>query len=121
MLLPIFALGEGASGFSGLSTNGCLGLLGIGCFSTGLARCGYVWVISKAGSVAGSLLTYIVPVAALAMSWVFLGEVPTEAKILGALLVGVAITCTLLGTSAVARSRSPASSKPSMNPAVSTT
>ncbi|HEY7269094.1 MAG TPA: DMT family transporter, partial [Dehalococcoidia bacterium] len=109
IIVPFVATREGFTSFSGLSAEGWLGLLGIGCFATGLARCGYVWVIAEAGSVAASLLTYIVPAAAMVLGWLFLHETPGASAILGAVAVAAAVTCVLRGVSPSSpeRSRSP--------------
>ena len=97
-----------------------LALFSIGFLVTGLARCGYVWVIGAAGSVTASLLTYVVPAATLGFAWVFLGEMLTLSEWLGALLVGVSVTCVLFGTAIAAAFRrrwlSPASRSPLPEP-----
>jgi drug/metabolite transporter (DMT)-like permease len=97
-----------------------LALFSIGFLVTGLARCGYVWVISAAGSVTASLLTYVIPAATLGFAWVFLGEILTLSEWLGALLVGVSVTCVLFGTAIAAAFRrrwlSPASRSPLAEP-----
>jgi len=82
-----------------------LALFSIGFIVTGLARCGYVWVIGASGSVTASLLTYVVPAATLGFAWVFLGEMLTWAEWLGGLLVGLSVSCVLFGTAIAARFR----------------
>jgi drug/metabolite transporter (DMT)-like permease len=103
VLVPAVVLHEGAGGYAELDLLGWLGLLGIGIFVTGVARCGYVWVISVAGSVTGSLLTYIVPAAALVLGLVFMGETITWMKAMGATLIAASITCVLFGQAFVER------------------
>ena len=68
VIVPVVTLREGIGGYADLSAAGWLGLLAVGFITTGVGRCGYVWVIAKAGSVSASLLTYIVPVAALLLA-----------------------------------------------------
>ena len=80
VVIPAVAYYDGVGGFQDLSRAGWLSLLGIGVMSTAIARCGYVWVISVAGSVTASLLTYIVPAAALVLGFVFLGETVNWSK-----------------------------------------
>jgi drug/metabolite transporter (DMT)-like permease len=82
-----------------------LALFSIGFIVTGLARCGYVWVIGASGSVTASLLTYVVPAATLGFAWVFLGEMLTWSEWLGGLLVGLSVSCVLFGTAIAARFR----------------
>jgi len=82
-----------------------LALFSIGFVVTGLARCGYVWVIGAAGSVTASLLTYVVPAATLGFAWVFLGEMLTWSEWLGASLVGASVTCVLFGPAIAAAFR----------------
>jgi drug/metabolite transporter (DMT)-like permease len=97
ILAPIIALRDGVGGYSELSPLGWLALLAVGCLVTGIARCGYVWVISAAGSARASLLTYVVPVAALVLGWLVMGEAPALSRAIGASLVGAALTCALFG------------------------
>jgi drug/metabolite transporter (DMT)-like permease len=65
---------------------------------TGLARCGYVWVIEEAGSVSASLLTYNIPVATLGIAWIYLDEMLSLSEWLGALLVAASTICVLSGS-----------------------
>jgi drug/metabolite transporter (DMT)-like permease len=62
-------------------------LIGLGVVSTGLGRLIYLWVIAKAGSVRASLVTYIIPVSALALGWFVLGESIDANMVGGAALV----------------------------------
>jgi drug/metabolite transporter (DMT)-like permease len=55
-------------------------------------------VIEEAGSVSASLLTYIIPVATLAIAWVYLDETLSLSEWLGALLVGASTICMLSGS-----------------------
>ncbi len=97
LLVPVVAFHEGVSSNARLDLEGWLSLLFIGCIATGVARCGYVWVISAAGSISASLLTYIVPSATLFLGWIFLGETITWTRTLGAALVGGSLTSILFG------------------------
>jgi len=103
VLVPVVTLHEGVGGYADLSASGWSGLLGIGCVITGAARCGYVWVIAKAGSVSASLLTYIVPVAALLISYLIMGEALGWSRGIGAAFVCGAVTCVLFGATIALR------------------
>jgi drug/metabolite transporter (DMT)-like permease len=96
VLLPLVLL-QSPAVYLDLGAEAWLALFGIGFLATGVARLGYVWVVSTAGSVSASLLTYIVPVAALALAWVFLGEMLSWRAGTGAALVGASVTCVLFG------------------------
>jgi drug/metabolite transporter (DMT)-like permease len=97
VLLPFVSLREGVGSFAELGLTGWASLAGIGLVVTGLARCGYVWVIKTAGSVSASLLTYIVPASALGLGFVFMEESMSWARAMGILLVGISVTSTLFG------------------------
>jgi drug/metabolite transporter (DMT)-like permease len=101
VLVPLIVASGETAGYSRLDLSGWLALLIIGFVVTGLARCGYVWVIEEAGSVSASLLTYIIPVATLAIAWVYLDETLSLSEWLGALLVGASTICMLSGPSVV--------------------
>lgn len=70
------------------------GVVYLGVFPTALAF--YTWAYALARTTAGKLgaTTYLVPVVVVLMSWLFLGEVPTSAAMVGGALclVGVAVS-----------------------------
>jgi drug/metabolite transporter (DMT)-like permease len=105
IVVPILTVSEGVDGYSQLDTEGWLSLLALGALVTGLARCGYVWVVGTAGSVSASLLTYVVPAAALVLGYVFVNEPVTWLKMSGALMVACSITSVLFGREIVSSFR----------------
>jgi drug/metabolite transporter (DMT)-like permease len=105
LLLPATALIEGVGAYASLSGEGWLGLLAIGCVSTGIGRSIYQWVIVKAGSVRASLVTYIVPAVALLLSWSVLGEPIRESTLAGGVLVLTGIAAVMYGPQLAARLR----------------
>jgi drug/metabolite transporter (DMT)-like permease len=70
-----------------LSTPEVGALLALGIVSTGLGRLTYLWVIAEAGSVRASLVTYIIPVAALLLGWLLLDEAISASTFGGTALI----------------------------------
>jgi drug/metabolite transporter (DMT)-like permease len=111
IIIPAVAFNGGVGGFSGLGLSSWLRLLGLGVITTAVVRCGYVWVISVSGSVSASLLTYIVPAAALVLGLLFMGETMNWTKGMGVTLIAASVTCVLFGgmiVSAIGLPRVPA-------------
>ena len=67
MTAPVVLLTQGAGGYTSMSAEAvlCLALLGV--VATGVAYAVYIWVVRAAGVVQASLVTYIIPVAGLAL------------------------------------------------------
>lgn len=82
---------HGAPDYGSMSTDGALSLLALGVISTGLAFAGYFWLVSTAGSVTASLVTYVVPVAGLLLGWMVLGEEIGPNTIAGAALIAAGV------------------------------
>jgi drug/metabolite transporter (DMT)-like permease len=97
VLVPVILAAGGPASYARLDLEGWLALFAIGFVVTGLARCGYVWVIRAAGSISASLLTYVIPVATLGLAWILLGEMFSVTEGIGALLVGASTTCVIFG------------------------
>jgi drug/metabolite transporter (DMT)-like permease len=84
-LLPFFL----ASGFNGkpIHLAPVLGMLGLGALGTGYA---YIWnfsIIKIAGSSIASSVTYLTPVVAVFVGWLFLGETVSWNQPIGGLIV----------------------------------
>jgi len=93
VLVPVAATVDGLTTFGSLSSTAYIGLIEVGLISTGFGRCLLQWVVKTAGSVRASLVTYIIPVVTLVLSWTVLGEPVLVNTIAGAALVmgGVAL------------------------------
>jgi drug/metabolite transporter (DMT)-like permease len=69
------------------STNAILGMLALGIFGSGVA---YIWnfrIVAVAGSAIASSVTYLTPVVAVIVGWLFLGEKISWKEPVGALVV----------------------------------
>jgi drug/metabolite transporter (DMT)-like permease len=98
VLVPAVAWYDGAQDFIDLDAAGWLRLLGVGVIVTAVARCGYVWVISVAGSVSASMLTYIIPAAALVLGLLLMDETMNSSKGFAVALVAASVTSVLFGS-----------------------
>ena len=84
-LFPFFIY-HGIISFSP-STKAILGMLALGTFGSGIA---YIWnfrIIDVAGSAIASSVTYLTPLVAVIVGWLFLGENLSWKEPLGALVV----------------------------------
>jgi drug/metabolite transporter (DMT)-like permease len=114
LTLPVVLVTQGSSGYTGMSAEAilCLALLGV--VATGVAYSVYIWVVRAAGVVQASLVTYIIPVAGLALSWLVLGEQLGIATILGAGIIVAGVATAMYGPRlATRRPPRPASPDPS--------
>jgi drug/metabolite transporter (DMT)-like permease len=91
MALAIAFAVEGTPDYTPLSLEGSLALLALGVLSTGVAFLIYLWLVTRAGSVYASLVTYVVPVAGLFLGWAVLGEDIGPATVAGAALIAVGV------------------------------
>jgi drug/metabolite transporter (DMT)-like permease len=69
------------------SSNAALGMLALGIFGSGVA---YIWnfrIVEIAGSAIASSVTYLTPVVAVIVGWLFLGEKISWKEPIGALIV----------------------------------
>jgi drug/metabolite transporter (DMT)-like permease len=82
---------EGVPDYGSLSLEGSLALAALGILSTGIAFVLYFWLVSSAGSVYASLVTYIVPVVGLSLGWAVLGEEIGLSTALGAALIALGV------------------------------
>lgn len=85
--IPVMFAVEGTPGYGALSITGwlMLGLLGLA--ATGFAWTAYAWVLTNAGSVRASLVTYINPVFGLFWGWALLNEAVTFDMLPGIALI----------------------------------
>jgi drug/metabolite transporter (DMT)-like permease len=97
IVAPLALVIDGTANFGALSTEGWASLVTLGFGSTGLGRAVYVWAIGKAGSVKASLVTYIAPVAAIALSWSLLGEAVDARMLAGAAMIVAGVAAVMFG------------------------
>ena len=79
-----------------LSLKAWSALLALGVVGTGVAFVGYLWLVDKAGSVTGSLVTYIVPVVGLALGWAVLNEGIGLNALVGVLLIILGVVSAMI-------------------------
>lgn len=83
---------DGVPDYTALQLDSALAMVALGTLCTAGAFTVFFWVVDQVGSVKASLVTYIVPVAGLALGWAVLGEQIGLETVLGAILIGVGIT-----------------------------
>jgi drug/metabolite transporter (DMT)-like permease len=91
MALGITFTLEGPPDYSSLGLDGSLAILALGILSTGIGFLLYFWLVTQAGTVYASLVTYIVPIAGLALGWIVLGEEIGPETLLGAALIAIGV------------------------------
>lgn len=88
---------SGVPSYGGLSLEGAASLAGLGIVSTALAFTLYLWVVRRAGSVYGSMVTYVVPVFGVLLGWAVLNEGVGPETAAGAVLVAAAVATVMYG------------------------
>jgi len=99
--VPLVLLLDGVPAYGSMGLDAWLCLLALGLAGTGIAYIVYLWLIEHTGSVRASLVTYIIPVIALALGWLVLGESIGLNTVAGAALI-------IVGVASVMRGRAPA-------------
>jgi drug/metabolite transporter (DMT)-like permease len=87
---------DGAPAVS-LGTGEVVALVALGVVSTGLGRLVYLWAITEAGSVRASLVTYIIPIVALALGWLVLGEEIATGTVAGMAMIVAGVAGVMYG------------------------
>ncbi len=105
IVAPLALVIDGTANFGAMSNEGWASLVTLGFGSTGLGRAVYVWAIGKAGSVKASLVTYIAPVVAIALSWSLLGETVDVRMLAGATMIVAGVAAAMFGRQADAMIR----------------
>jgi drug/metabolite transporter (DMT)-like permease len=97
MTAPVVLATQGTSAYASMSAEAVLCLVLLGVLATGIAYTAYIWVVGAAGAVQASLVTYIIPVAGLALSWAVLAERIGVATIAGALVIVIGVAIAMYG------------------------
>jgi drug/metabolite transporter (DMT)-like permease len=87
----------GAPSYGSLSVEGAASIAGLGLISTATGFTLYLWLVRRAGSVYGSMVTYVVPVFGVLLGWAVLGEGIGSETALGAALVAAAVATVMYG------------------------
>src|SRR4029450_7342291 len=74
IMIPIALLADGLAGFVGVSSPVWGAVLSLALFSTSLGYLLYFTIIARTGATNASLVTLIVPVSAILLGALFLGE-----------------------------------------------
>lgn len=81
----VFVAPLGFAGLAGssLTPNSLLAMVGLGSLGTGLAFVAFVTLVGKVGAPRGSVTVYFIPVVAIALGVIFLGESVALASVIG--------------------------------------
>ncbi|WP_232962461.1 DMT family transporter [Paracoccus tegillarcae] len=91
LLMAPLTLGvDGLSGFDGKSIP-WLAVIVLGVLCTGLAYVLYFRILAKAGATNLSLVTFMVPISAILLGWLFLGETLGTAHLLGIAMIAAGL------------------------------
>ncbi len=91
IMLPIVVMIDGVISFQSVGAEIWLHVLALALISTALAYLLYFTLIANAGATNASLVTFIVPVSAVLLGWLFLAERLQPYEIAGMLLIGVGL------------------------------
>jgi drug/metabolite transporter (DMT)-like permease len=94
---------HGVPDYGSLSLESAGALVALGILSTGMTFLLYLWLVSRAGSVYASLVTYVVPIAGLTLGWAVLGEDIGLNTALGAALIALGVAGVMYGPKLSAR------------------
>lgn len=88
---------DGVPETDSLSLGGVGALLLLGLVNTGPGRALYFWIVKQSGSVTGSLVTYVMPVAGLLLGWIVLGEEIGAGTVVGMALIMAGVGGVMFG------------------------
>lgn len=91
MMMVIVGIFGDFGEYAGVTTHTWAALIGLAAFSTSLAYLLFFRIIARAGPSFVSLCTMIIPVFAILMGFLFLGETLTLNEVLGACVIGIAL------------------------------
>jgi drug/metabolite transporter (DMT)-like permease len=95
--LPVAMAMHGPAGYAHMGGGSVLALLTLGLLGTGFAYTAYFWVVSRAGSVKASLVTYMIPVSGLLLGAVFLGEHIGISTVAGGAVIASGVALVMFG------------------------
>jgi len=90
-LLPVCLANENFLEFQTATTGAWFAVASLGVFCTALAYIGYFKVLSSAGATNISLVTFLVPVSAIFLGWLFLDERLNSEHYIGMLCIGLGL------------------------------
>lgn len=96
LIAPPVLMTEGAGAYLHLSGTAVVAMIVLGVVATGAAYGAYMWVVKAAGPVQASLVTYLIPIAGLLLSWVALGESIDLHTVVGAGAIVAGVAAALL-------------------------
>ena len=91
ILAPALFAVDGVPNYN-LSLEAWLSLITLGVLGTGLAYIAFLWLLTTAGSVRTSLVTYVIPVTGLILGWAVLNESVGINSIVGCGLIILGVT-----------------------------
>ncbi|MEO8457287.1 MAG: DMT family transporter [Chloroflexota bacterium] len=103
LLAILLVVRTGSPDFS-LSLKAWGSILGLGLAGTGIAYIAFFWLIENLGSVRATLVTYIVPIVAVFLGWIALGESVGVNTIAGGLLIVAGVASVMRGQAPARRS-----------------
>jgi drug/metabolite transporter (DMT)-like permease len=92
---PLAVAWSSNGSFSSLELSDWALLAVLGVVATGFAWTAYFWIVSKAGSVRASLVTYIVPISGIALGGLVMGERIGPEMLAGGLLMAAGIAAVM--------------------------
>jgi drug/metabolite transporter (DMT)-like permease len=95
IVMPVFLLAGGVEEYAGLSASGWIALTVLGVVMTAGAFSVYFWIVSRVGSIRGSVVTYIMPVTAMVLGGVVLGERLGPLTVGGGTLTIAGVACVM--------------------------
>jgi drug/metabolite transporter (DMT)-like permease len=95
VVAPLALVAGGSAGFVALSAQGWAALMVLGIVMTAGAFSIYFWIVARAGSVRGSVVTYVMPVSALILGWLVLGEHVDHLTVGGGAMTVAGVACVI--------------------------
>lgn len=112
IMLPVVLLAHGTGGFASMSIETWSAVLGLALLSTAFAYILYFRILASAGATNASLVTLIVPVSAVLLGAVFLGERLELFELAGMALIGCGLLVIDGRTAAALHRRRAGTSRP---------
>lgn len=91
LMLPLMLLTAGSGLGQGVAVSSILALLGLGVLSTALAYLLYFRILPSAGATNLTLVTFLVPISAIALGWLILAERLSQEQTLGMAFIALGL------------------------------